>query len=182
MRTRTITLVEFDSQEWYTLKRVEPAIRIGFPTEEVEQMALDGKDKKIINAWWARWPARKLQQVCKTRQEWDPAAIWEAWEALVDLEAVLEEQSTRDYWERTLKPSEPASVGKPVPAADLAKSYEGGAVGLIAPGTDVCGMLAETRGAQLREVREALPILEAARAHVGPKPEPRVPIKQDETL
>lgn len=161
MIAQTITLIHFDTLEFQTLRRVEPSVRIAFPTDAIEQAVRDD-DKRAEKELKRDWEGRWLNGVCSRRQEWEAAAIHGAWNALVTLEAVLEAQSDRAYWERELTPPQAAS-----PIAVMKATPDRVAIGLIAPGTDVCGMLAETRGAQLREAREALPILEMARRLVG---------------
>lgn len=176
MIAQTITLIHFDTLEFQMLRRVEPSIRIAFPTDAIEQAVRDD-DKRAEKELKRDWEGRWLNGVCSRRQEWEAAAIHGAWNALVTLEAVLEAQSDRAYWERELIPQEAATFAaaqrmerRPITPAvrERAERIASGAVaGLVAPGTDVCGMLAETRGAQLREAREALPILEMARRLVG---------------
>jgi hypothetical protein len=163
MRTHTIALVEFDSVEFQMLNRVEPSIRIAFPD-------VYDRDKRDRGGRW-------LLGVAKTKQQWDAKAIHGAWDACVTLVAVLEAQSDRAYWERELLPPR-AAEGAPAPSGPVLENLaQTGAIGLVAPGTDVCGMLAESRGAQLREARDALAVLEAARDAVGPLPDPSEPLK-----
>jgi hypothetical protein len=169
MRVRVIRLVQFDAMEFNTLKRVEPSVRIAFPQDDIasarKQEGVRGpKTKKAQQEWEGRW----LAGICSRREEWDANAIWAAWDAAVTLEAVLEAQADRDYWVRELKP-------------DYERRVEQGAavVGLIAPGTDACGILAEARQVQLRELREAMPIIEDARTAVGLRPEPYEHIRHE---
>lgn len=182
MRTRTITLVEFDSMEFQMLQRVEPSIRIGFPTDRIDQARLlaerlpSAVHRGAIKTAQQQWEGRWLKQICTTKQEWDAKAIHGAWDAAITLEAVLEAESDRAHWERVLIAPKPETRDHVALRARQDKAA--GGVGLVAPGTDVCGMLAETRGAQLRDLRNALPILEAARNAVGPVPE-HMPMKYE---
>lgn len=160
MRTRTITMVEFDGMERQALERLVPSIRIAFPTDKLDHAKRHGTSAQA-KAAQQQWEGRWLMQVCKTKQEWDARAIGGAWDALVTLIAVLEAQSDRGYWERE------AESDTTETKVNLDAEYRAGNV-LMAHGTDVCGVLAEARGAQLRDAREALPILEQAREVVGP--------------
>lgn len=160
MRTRTITMVEFDGMERQTLERLVPSIRIAFPTDKLAHAKRYGTSSQAKHAQ-QEWEGRWLMQVCKTKQEWDAKAIWGAWDALVTLVAVLEAQADRGYWERE------AESGTTETKVNVDAEYRRGSM-LMTPGADVCGVLAEARAAQLRDAREALPILEQAREAVGP--------------
>lgn len=131
----------FDREERRVLEAVALSVPIAFG------------DPPDADKGWRAWPGRHLRVVAKAGAPLTPEQLAGALEAAQTLRCVLEEQSNRAYWEEALKPS---PAGKPTAVLDREP------VGLIAPGTDIAGVLAETRTDQRRQLNEALPILERA--------------------
>jgi hypothetical protein len=147
---RTLSL---SHEEQRIIARAALSIRIAFG---------DYPDRTDRERWKAYEGRHLLAAANLGRDKLTPEQVHGAWDATVTLVAVLENQSRREYWETELLAEETADP----PKQNVIK--EGGVIGLVAPGTDVCGMLAETRMGQLREAQAALPILECAVNHLGP--------------
>ena len=158
---RTYRTLSFDGDvERSTLKRIEPSLQIAFPAllergSHVEKRGVFG---------------RYLDGICRRPdQRFEAEWVHAAWEEAVTLEAVLEAQSDRRFWDRELAPK--GRAARRAAEAAAAEREATGAVGLIAPGTDMAAALAEIREAQLRDVREAIKLLAEAKRVVGPIPE-----------
>ncbi len=166
---RTYTTLRFEDQEWFT-----PCIQVAFPALVRGDEAVKGSHRQGVRG-------RHLWGVCSRRGErFSAEFIHEAWSEAIDLEAVPTAESDRAYWDRELAaPSDEVVIvgrpgkGKTRAAVEAASEVIGRqAVGLIAPGTDTAGVLAEIRAGMLRDVREAIPVLTAAKQAVGPLPDP----------
>lgn len=156
---RTYKTLSFDGDvERSTLKRIRPSLQIAFP-------ALLEADQKLKRGVFGR----HLDAVCaRPDQRYEAEWIHAAWEEAITLEATLDAQSDRRFWDRELAPKGRAAR-QAAEEASAAREVSG-TVGLIAPGTDMAAVLAETRGEQLREVREAIKLLADAKRVVGPIP------------
>jgi len=162
---RTYLTLSFDQDvERHTLERIKPCIQVAFPALVRGDEAVKGSHRRGVRG-------RHLWGVCsRPGERFSADFIHEAWSEAIDLEAALMAESDRAYWDREL--AAPEHPGQPTINLTAEYTIPGGAVGLIAPGTDMAAMLAETRGAMLRDVREAIPVLEAAKRAVGPLPDP----------
>ena len=159
---RTYRTLSFDGDvERSTLTRIKPSLQIAFPAllergSHVEKRGVFG---------------RHLDGVCaRPDQRFEAEWIHAAWEEAVTLEATLEAQSDRAFWDRELAPK--GKAARQAAEAAVAEREASGAVGLIAPGTDMAAALSEIRESQLRDVREAIKLLAEAKQVVGPIPDP----------
>lgn len=153
--------LSFSHEEQQILARAALSIHIAF----------DVPDRSDTRAW-KNYKGRHLTAAAKVgRDKLTPEQVHGAWEAAQELAAVLEAESKREYWEYALSAYALSAERAADPPTEEMPRASTQVMGLVAPGTDICGMLAETRSGQLREVQAAVVLLQAAVTRVGP-PEP----------
>lgn len=130
VRVKKFTTLSFERHEREVLKRANLAIRIAFPDDDRDEHG--------------KYRARNLLEAARG-QKLEPEALRDAHSCMWKLTKQLQRESSRTYWEEQLTPQ------------DDVQSISG--VPLIAPGTDIVGMLTETRGTMLQDCNEALHLL-----------------------
>lgn len=159
---RLFNQLQFDHEERHVLRRVHPCVLIAFPDARVWPKQQGRKQ---------RGSGTELLAVCsRSSDRFSSEFIHAAWDQAVTLSAVLQQQSHREYWERELAPKQ---MAMPVALANKigVAPKTGAGVSLIAPDTDVCGMLAEIRARMYKDTLDAVDLLARAVKAVGPLPE-----------
>lgn len=149
--------ISFSHEEQQIIQRAALSVRIAFGD-------YPRKDDPNFKKDWNAYGGRSLLACAHAAN--DPLSakqIEEAVTAIDTLVITLALATTREYWERQLTPKKRRYNVE----TDTVTSAEPVA-GLVAPGTDIAGMLAETRMAQYREALAAQVLINEAARLVGP--------------
>jgi hypothetical protein len=146
--------IRFNRLERQTIERATTHWRLAYPDVDRAGSAAERKQRDR-NDSEAREVAA-LHALARTGAEGNRVMLERAHAALTRLERACEEQSERAYWERELAGSDPLG------SAEDARVIESKGVALIAPDTDVIGVLVESRAVQATQARDALEVIQAA--------------------